>query len=365
MLLALAIGATFLVLDAANAILKSADGELDEVILDPEAEGYETFVAPTVSHLVMIENSEKNLISIGVISLFPNDEGGSVLVLPPELLLPEGETLQTIYNSSGSDALELSLSEYLTTGFRAASVLANDFWIMPSLSKNSLSIAIEDPLVVSENSKQVVVFDSGEINVPVEQIGDFLGWLNDGESPYNRWLRQQEFWRAWIQQFGAEFNSSNSPLPSSNALERVFSGLNRGSLIVVEPALVEVNSAAPVFMVDHLEIKNLILEMIPFPITPFEGVRAKVKLVDGVGGLDLVNGYIPPLVANGAQIMLLGNAETFGVTQTQILYHDEAFNGLTVDFSNILNGAEITYDPLTEAAVDVTVIIGKSSIGSN
>ena len=63
--------------------------------------------------------------------------------------------------------------------------------------------------------------------------------------------------------------------------------------------------------------------------------------------------------------MLLGNAETFGVTQTQILYHDEAFNGLTVDFSNILNGAEITYDPLTEAAVDVTVIIGKSSIGSN
>ncbi len=364
-LLVLAIGAAFLVLDATKAILNSADGELSEVILDPEAEGYETYVAPTASHLVMIEDKESNLISVGLISLFPNDEGGSVLVLPPELLLPQGGTLQTMYNLNGSDALELSLGEYLTTGFTATSVLTEDFWTMPYLSKSSLSIAIKDPLVTTENSRQVVVFDSGEITVPIDQIGDFLGWLNDGESPYNRWLRQQEFWRAWIQQFGAEFDSSISSVSSAVGLERVFSGLSRGPMIVVEPALVQVDSTAAVFMVDNLELQDLVLEMIPFPIAPFEGERAKVKLVDGVGGLDLVNGYVTPLVANGAQIMLLGNAETFGVAQTKILYHDEAFNDLTVDFSNILNGAEITYDPLNEAAVDVTIIIGKSSLSSN
>jgi hypothetical protein len=104
------------------------------------------------------------------------------------------------------------------------------------------------------------------------------------------------------------------------------------------------------------------LEMIPFPIAAYEGARAKVKILDGVGGLDLPNIYAPPLVTSGAQILLLGNAESFGINTTQIIYHDKKFNDLVDDFSNALAGAELTYDPISETAIDVTVIIGKNSL---
>ena len=72
--------------------------------------------------------------------------------------------------------------------------------------------------------------------------------------------------------------------------------------------------------------------------------------------------YVPPLVASGAQILLLGNAESFGVDRTQIIYHDKNFNDVVDDFSNALVGAELTYDPISETAIDVTVIIGKNSL---
>ena len=46
--------ALLLVRDATTAILESADGEFEEVILDPLAPGYETYVTSTPTHLMII-----------------------------------------------------------------------------------------------------------------------------------------------------------------------------------------------------------------------------------------------------------------------------------------------------------------------
>ena len=99
-LLCLIGGATFFVLDATNAILNSADGELNEVILDPAAPGYEIYVSPTPSLLALVEDETENLISVALISLFSNDIGGSLVVLPPELVIEEDLTLEEIYSLS-------------------------------------------------------------------------------------------------------------------------------------------------------------------------------------------------------------------------------------------------------------------------
>ena len=353
---------TFLVLDATNAILNSADGDLNEVVLDPTAPGYEIYVSPTPSFLTLVEDRNGNLISVALISLFPNDTGGSLIVLPPELLIGEGVTLDEIYNTQGATGLELAIGEYVNVGFDISSVLTNDFWSDHFSVIGDLVVTIEDPLTISEGGKLNVVFESGRISVFPEDIGDFLAWRNEGESPYNRWLRHQDFWVSWVDTvrlFNGDLNESNKGQPE---LSRMITALSQGELVLFEPELVELELPKSSFTTDAKIIRNLILQMIPFPIPAYEGARAKVKLLDGIGGLDLPNLYAPPLVSSGAQILLLGNAESYGVTKTQIIFHDKNFNDLVDDFSNVLGGAEITYDSISETAIYVTVIIGQNSL---
>jgi len=361
-LLCLIGGATFLVLDATNAILNSADGDLNEVILDPAAPGYEIYVSPTPSLLAIIEDETENLISVALISLFPNDIGGSLIVLPPELVIGEGLTLEEIYGSQGANGLERAIGEYVNVGFDTTSVLGNDFWTGHFSIIGDLSVALDDDLTTSEGGQLNVVFESGKITIPPEKIEEFLSWENKGESPYNRWLRQQSFWMAWVEtaiSFSGDITTPNNAHPE---LIRMISALTQGELVLFQPSLVEQQIPKLSFATDASVLQNVMLEMIPFPIAAYEGARAKVKILDGVGGLDLPNIYAPPLVTSGAQILLLGNAESFGINTTQIIYHDKKFNDLVDDFSNALAGAELTYDPISETAIDVTVIIGKNSL---
>ena len=361
-LLCLIGGATFLVLDATNAILNSADGDLNEVILDPSAPGYEIYVSPTPSLLAIIEDETENLISVALISLFPNDIGGSLIVLPPELVIGEGLTLEEIYDSQGANGLERAIGEYVNVGFDTTSVLGNDFWNEHFSVIGDLSVTLDDDLTTSEGGQLNVAFESGKITIPPEEIEEFLSWENKGESPYNRWLRQQNFWMAWVEtakSFSGDIATSNNAYPE---LIRMISALTQGELVLFQPSLVEQQIPKLSFATDASVLQNVMLEMIPFPIAAYEGARAKVKILDGVGGLDLPNIYVPPLVTSGAQILLLGNAESFGINTSQIIYHDEKFNDLVDDFSNALAGAELTYDPISETAIDVTVIIGKNSL---
>ena len=361
-LLCLIGGATFFVLDATNAILNSADGELNEVILDPATPGYEIYVSPTPSLLALVEDETENLISVALISLFSNDIGGSLIVLPPELVIEEDLTLEEIYSTEGANGLQRALGAYVNVGFDALSVLGNDFWTKHFSVIGDLSVRIDDDLTTSEDGELNVVFEAGEISIPAEGIEEFLTWKNKGESPYNRWLRQQNFWIAWVKSaasFSGDITTSNNEHPE---LMRMISALTQGELVLFQPELIEQQIPEFSFTTNTSILQNAILEMIPFPIAAYEGARAKVKILDGVGGLDLPNVYVPPLVASGAQILLLGNAESFGVDRTQIIYHDKNFNDVVDDFSNALVGAELTYDPISETAIDVTVIIGKNSL---
>ena len=352
-----------LILNATNAILTSADGELTEVILDPTAEGYEIYITPTPSYLGIVEDQSGELISVVVISLFPNDIGGSLIVLPSELLIGEEMTAGEIYNINGVAGLEQSVGDYFTVGFDSTGVLSNDFWIEHFSQIGEITVEIDDPLTTSEDGQQIVVFDSGNISVAPERLDDFIAWENPSESPYNRWVRNQRFWSSWVdlvRTTDIDLENSDSSEPQ---LMRMLAALGRGEMLLFEPPLVAESSSRASFSTNRDDMKSLILQMIPFPTSASSGSRPKVKLLDGIGGLDLPNSYVPPLVASGAQILLLGNAETYGVDKSQIIYHNESLLPLVNDFSNAISGAELTYDPITETAIDVTVIIGRNSLG--
>ena len=63
-------GRPILVRDATDAILESADGDFSEVVLDPLAPGFESYVSSTPTHLLGIKGVNGELVSIALLSLF-------------------------------------------------------------------------------------------------------------------------------------------------------------------------------------------------------------------------------------------------------------------------------------------------------
>ena len=87
-----------LVQDATDAILESADGDFAEVVLDPLAPGFESYVTSTPTHLLGIKGPGNELISLVLLSLFAGDKGGTAIVFPVDLIIGENESIGDIYS---------------------------------------------------------------------------------------------------------------------------------------------------------------------------------------------------------------------------------------------------------------------------
>jgi hypothetical protein len=109
-------------------------------------------------------------------------------------------------------------------------------------------------------------------------------------------------------------------------------------------------------------VKDIVIDMVPFPLPSNPEARSTVRLLDAVGGLDLAADYSLELVKAGAQILIIGNASEFGGA-TELIYHDSKDADLVAEFQKVLGGGEILYEPLTDAAVEITVIIGEELNG--
>ena len=112
-------------------------------------------------------------------------------------------------------------------------------------------------------------------------------------------------------------------------------------------------------MIDVDDLRSFVGEMVPFPLPVEEGSRPRVRLLDGVGGLNLAVDYSPELVGAGAQIVMIGNSSNFDVPETVVIYHDQTFAPQTEDFAAALGGATVTFEPILDVVFDVTVIIGE------
>ena len=115
--------ALLLVSDATTAILESADGEFEEVVLDPLAPGYETYVTSTPTHLMIIENSDQEFVSAALLSLFVNEIGGTAVILPGELLITNESSVEETYNQGTIENFLTVLGSYLRVGFEGFSII--------------------------------------------------------------------------------------------------------------------------------------------------------------------------------------------------------------------------------------------------
>ncbi|MBF82294.1 MAG: hypothetical protein CL522_02660 [Actinobacteria bacterium] len=364
--LAFLVAIPLFVWDATSAILSSTDGDFGEVVTDPSEPGYLTYVMATPSHLSLSVDVDGNLSMATIIALGPNDEGGSILILNPNTKLDSEKTIASIFATGGAEQLERSLKDYLAIGFTTSNTMSAATWdaYVAPVSPLSIDLNIETykRLVeqdFSQGNTECCLFE-GAIELQSENVGQYIK-ASEGPSGKLRQLRQELFWQTWIEILSSEVDASSLPGEIGSGFGRMVWGLSRGNLVVVqveqfiEPSGVHIEAEV---------IRDAVLEMIPFPQPSSPGSRTTVRLLDGVGSLDLAGDYSAGLVRAGAQILIIGNTLEFG-NPTELIYHDDKDADLVKKFQEVLGGGEIIFEPLTDAAVEVTVIVGSDLTDRN
>ena len=351
--------------NATAAILNSTDGDFGEIVIDPSQPGYFTYVSATPSHLTLGVDEAGNLVMVAIIGLGPNDEGGSILLLNPKTILGDGETIASMFASGGVDEVDRSLRDFLTIGFTSVNTMSASNWdvyvdlvspLSVDLDVSSYETAVDE---VSLSPESECCLYEGTTQLNSDEVGRFLSNSEDDESGQLRHIRQELFWKIWIEAISTGNDAALLPGEVDSGFGRMVWGLSRGEVVVVQ---ISQSMKPEGTYVDSEIVIDAVLDMVPFPLPNNPGARTTVRLLDGVGGLDLAGDYSAGLVRAGAQIVILGNASEFG-KGTELIYHDDENAELVEEYQEILGGGEIFFEPLTDAAVEVTIIVGDDLIG--
>ncbi len=359
----MAVAIPLLVWYASKAILASTDGDLQQAITDPSAPGYETLVVSTPSHMIFGVDGDDHLVMVAVVGLSSNDHGGVLLVVPPETLVDGTSRLADVYEAEGSAGARRAVAGLLAADVDAITVLDPTAWTQFTAATAPLSMNLTDDLVrqLADGTTEVA-YKAGVAEIPASHVADVIAWLHPGEDPFNRMTRQRQFWLGWIEAIAAAGRGPDVvPGEVDSGLGRMVRGLADGVYRVVEAPVSSLSTTAdgkPAFLPFEQQLREIAVEMLPFPLPAEPGARARVRLLDGVGGLDVASRFSPALVRAGAQIVVIGNAGQFGVAETEIVYHDPAFEAIAQAFRDALGAGRLTYEPLADAVLDVTVLIG-------
>jgi len=100
-----------------------------------------------------------------------------------------------------------------------------------------------------------------------------------------------------------------------------------------------------------------VARVVPFPTSAVPGQRARVELLNGTTDKDAALLVAPKVVAAGGEITLLGNADSFDVTATQVHYPVPEAREAAEEIASAL-GVTATAAPASSGGVDVSVIVG-------
>lgn len=366
MSLVLAAGIPLFVWYAATAILDSTDGTVDEVVTDPAAPGYEVSVNPSPSHMVLSLDPAGDLSMVTILSLASNDVGGTVLHIAPETVLSGNNNFDRIidaYREFGADRTRRVVANLLDVNVDDMTVLDAAQWDLLIEPVGGVPVDIDEDLVeIAADGSTRVVYPSGNVSVAPADVSRFLGWVNPGAHPISRSDRHEAFWQAWLASITASDDPGIVPGEVESGIGRFVRGIADGTPVIEVRAGTEVllESDVPGTEIDIAGLRDFISRMIPFPLAASPGDRPSVRLLDGVGGLDLAGVYSPAIVRNRGRVVRMGNAfPEFGVSSTVIIYHDRKWEAEANAISLALGGATLDFVAETDVVFDMTVIIGE------
>jgi hypothetical protein len=354
-------------------VLDSQDGAVVRVVRDPSQPGYFAQVAPTPTLLVVQIDENRSLVSTVVMSLSAGDTGGSALLFPPELLVPVGggssEPLARIHLQRGIEGpggLRPTIARLI--GADVDSVVVVDAGSLAAMLAPVAPVryTLLDAVRTVSGGRTVTLLPKGSVAIrTASDVRAATEVVSAGEDAIARLPRQIVFWKGWIDALRAAPDKSAAfPAADDHAdLVRFLKGLSSGIARIERIPWDEVVfRGVTLYIADEEAIAEVALQVIPYPLPYEPGARPRVEVRNGVGDFRLNEPMNRRLVAAGAQIIVLGNARSFDVAQTSVVYYDPGMRGRAEQLAEAIDATDVRLDERPESSIDVTVTIGSDFV---
>ena len=354
-----------------QALLDSRDGEVIDPVLDPLEPGYQALVSPSPTLAVVHLDPDGALVGAAVLALAGEDDaaaGGSVVLLPPTTAvdLPELGTLPLDYVQAfnGSDATKALMERALGLGIDSVVEVRDADWADMVEPLDGLSIQNPDDLAAPDGGR----FAPGPLTLEPDEVGAYLAALDVGENPRNRLLRQELVWSAYLDALGLDPDAVAFPGEQDQGLALflpvVASGQHRVAQIPLIGDGLPGEADEPIlFEPDEELVAELIPELVPFPAGARPGDRPLVRLLDGSGRSELLTDAVSRVAVAGGQVVIIGNADNFDVTETEIRYAEPDYEPIAVAVAEQLGvGNVVKIDHIDDNA-ELIVVLGADYSG--
>ncbi len=337
-----------------STVRDSRAGRRVATITDPALPGYEAFLEPTPT-LLLLHTSGRSILSVVVIGLHAGDQGGSVVLVPASTRLGDGASavpldVASSYGPSLTGA-QFPVQELLGVGIDEVVEVDDARWA--ELVAPVAPLAIDNPV-------ELPGFAAGPLSLTAEQVGPYLAARGEGESAVAPLERERIVLEAW---FGAVASSGDPraavPGEVDSGIGRFVRALAAGPREIAALPVVETSTGAgPQVDVDEDAAAALIASAVPFPTAAHVGGRTRVRLLDGTGDREHVAVAAPLIVPAGSEIVVVGNADRFDYTETQIRYHHPLQKRAAEAIRDALGAGRVVDDARQTDAFDVTIVLG-------
>lgn len=350
----------------ARTVGDSTGGELVDVTNDPTAPGYEAQVTPSPTMLLIHRNGDE-AVGFTFLVLGPRDQGGSIILIPTETIAPLPEfgdqPLSLAYSGGGASVVTNVIQTLFGTGILESLEVDDPRWTSLTEPLAPLTFTNPDDVFVTddESGTSGLLFPSGEIDLEAVGVGQYLSSASEGESDLARLARNEAFWRTWLDDIAASDDEGAVPGETDSGIGRFVRGLASGPVNISTLPVTEDNDPerdGMVFLPEENQIESLITDVVPLPTSPDFGVRARVRLLNGTEDAKILDPLVQPLVDAGATLAVYGNAESFDIEKTRIVYTDSIFADDARAFQEALGVGEIVREERPIENIDVTVVIG-------
>jgi len=349
-----------------KAVLDSTDGEEFTVVTDPDAPGFEAFVDPTPTMLLVHTDGDR-LAGVTVLSQTALDKGGIAVLLSADLHVDvdgaDPGFLRDVHASGGIDAVEAVVGEMFGFGFldRAeldTSQLREWMRLVEPIPFNLL----DDLVQINAAGETEVWLGRGRKDLDGEVAAQIYGFTNPGESDANRLERQLDLWISWLDTIGRADDLTAATLPFDDGLSPFLRSLGAGtadvSILAADVVTVaEGESFLTMNAGQEARLTELARAMVPVPVAPPLSERSTVRLLNGTDEPSNRNDAMDLLVDLEITIGVIGNALEFGVEQTTVTYHRAEARAeaerVAAAFGTVATLAENADQP-----VDLTIVIG-------
>lgn len=362
---AAAVAVLFLWREGSNAVLDSSDGLDVTGVDDPSAPGYLAFVDPTPTLLLAHVDDNDTLVGVSVLARTGLERGGSLTLLSPDLLVGDGDEsilLGPTYADGGIEALEAAVGEFFGFGFTEDSLVFSPLMLEEWFTLvEPVPFRLKDDLIeVDADGVETVAFGADAREFASDELAEIYGWRNDSEFDAQRFERQRDIWKAWVEQIAAADDLMAATLVFAEGLSPFLRSLAAVADIELVPMEAVSFGAEPVyFLADGQEDwpAARTVGTVGLPIGFEPGARPIVRLLDGVGDITLRDAALEMVAAGGAEITVIGNADAFGVTSTVVAYHRPGAEAAATALAQAI-GAEVQFEELLDEPADLTVTIG-------